>query len=334
MRREMTAAFISAIVLAAGCSMDMSAPYGEEITFSCRPDDFSASSRGNQSTDGIEDMITSVSLFIYHKDRLIFSDYREDISDGVKVTLENDWTYDIYALVNMGDMTGSMPCSLYSDMENDISWNIPSYGYINENGLPMVGKLKGFRAGKDSPVIRLKRLFAKVCVDISFAYSGASVRNVRIHNLNGTLKPFGTSRASEPSSIIADAGSGSGKYTFYIPENMQGEIGSASDAHEKNPDIDPDIQAKKDVLTYMEVEVELNGDGGYGGMVRYRSYLGNSCTRNFDICGNCLYNWKVTYLEDNLQYDDWKIDTGNMSSDIILPFLINPGWSDQEVIEL
>jgi hypothetical protein len=84
----------------------------------------------------------------------------------------------------------------------------------------------------------------------------------------------------------------------------------------------------------MEVDVDMDGQGGYKGCVTYRSYLGNSSTGNFDIRGNCMYRWRVRYIEDNLQYNDWKIDTGGMSTDMTLPFMIIPGWSDQSGIEL
>lgn len=321
--------------LLCGCSETGSDSF-RSITFGYRLESFSTSSRSALTSEGIEDKIESVSLFIYHNDRLIFSDYRQGDFSEVKAELETGWEYDIYALINMGDMRGAMPADLSSEPAGELIWNIPSYRHINEEGLPMAGRLEGFKAGEDSPTISLKRLFAKVCVDISFAYEGAAVKEVRILNLNGALRPFGTSCASTRSSIMADIESdeGSGTYVFYIPENMQGQIGTASDAHKKNPDLDPDISAKKDLLTYMEVDVEMDGQGGYQGCVTYRSYLGNSSTRNFDIRGNCLYNWRVTYLEDNLQYDDWKVDTGDMSSDMTMPFVLIPGWDDQSGIEL
>ena len=324
-----------AVVLLCGCS-EADPECFRSITFGYSIEDFGASSRSTLTSDGIEERIESVSLFIYHNDRLIFSDYKTGDFNGIKAELETGWEYDIYALINMGDMRGAMPADMSSEPLIDLIWNVPSYRHIDEEGLPMAGRLEGFKAGKESPTIMLKRLFAKVCLDISFEYEGAKVREVRIMNLNGALKPFGTSSASARSSIMADTGSdgGSGTYVFYVPENMQGQIGTASDAHEKNPDLDPAINAKKDVLTYMEVDVDMNGQSGYKGRVTYRSYLGNSSTGNFDIRGNCIYNWRVRYLEDNLQYNDWKIDTGDMSSDMTLPFMIIPGWSDQSGIEL
>ena len=335
MKSKNIATALTAAALIYGCRETAPECIGS-ITFGYSIEDFSASSRSTLTSDRIEDRIESVSLFIYHQDRLIFSDYREDGFSGMTAELEYGWEYDIYALIHRGDMRGTMPADRSSKPLSGLIWNVPSYRHINEGGLPMAGRLEGFKAGKDDPTITLKRLFAKVCVDIGFAYEGATVKEVKVLNLNGALKPFGTSCASAHSSIMVDIESddGSGTYVFYVPENMQGQIGTASNAHEKNPDLDPAIRAKKDVLTYMEVSVDMNGQGGYLGSVTYRSYLGNSSTGNFDIRGNCQYNWKVTYFEDNLQYDDWKVDTGGMSSDMTLPLMILPGWNDQSGIEL
>lgn len=321
--------------LSCGCAID---ECGENaVSFSCLPESFcQTETRSVLSSAGIEDRITSIAIFIYDEDRLIDSGfYENDFSDMV-FNLESQEDYDIYALANMGDMRPSMPSDRSLQSPDLLTWDIPSLQSVNMNGLPMSGVLTGFKAGTDTPVIPLKRLFAKVTADISFGYEGASVSSVKVLNLNSRLSPFGHSAASASSHIMSEAekDDGSGTYVFYVPENMQGQIGSASASHEKNPDLDPYINASRDVLTYMEVKVALDGQGGRTGTITYRSYLGNNDTKNFDIQGNCRYNWKVTYLEDNLQYDDWKVDTGDMSSEMKLPFAIDPRWDEEDGIIL
>ena len=46
----------------------------------------------------------------------------------------------------------------------------------------------------------------------------------------------------------------------------------------------------------------------YTGSVRYRSYIGENPTTNFDVKGNWAYVWNMNLTEDGLVYDDWKID--------------------------
>ncbi len=281
------------------------------ITFSYNVEEFGAASRSILTSDDIEDKMTSLSLFVYYKDRLIEASHYKNPGNGVSISLENGREYDIYALVNMGDMTDAMPADKSYVQVEEVTWKVPSYSFIDANGLPMAGKAEGFKAGSDIPEIDLRRLFAKVCLDIGFSYEGAVISGIKVLNLNGTLKPFGSSAASTSSAIMTEVeyDSGTGEHYFYVPENMQGQIGSASASHEKNPDLDSGIKARKDVLTYMEVDVSLEENEDYIGNVIYRSYLGNDSTRNFDIRGNCCYRWDVTYHQDNLQYNDWKIDT-------------------------
>lgn len=323
------AAFVMS-ALSCGCAIDE----GREsaVSFSCIPESFcQTETRSVLSSAGIEDKITSIAIFIYDEGRLIESGFYEDDFSDMIFNLESQEDYDIYALANMGDMRQSMPSDRSQRSPELLTWDIPSLQSVNRDGLPMSGILTGFKAGTDTPVIPLKRLFAKVTADIAFGYEGAAVSSVKVLNLNGRLSPFGHSVASASSQIMSEVemDDGSGTYVFYVPENMQGQIGSASESHEKNPDLDPDINASKNVLTYMEVKVVLDGQGGRTGTITYRSYLGNNDTKNFDIQGNCRYNWKVTYLEDNLQYDDWKTDTGDMSSEASLSFETRLDWDNE-----
>lgn len=308
------------------------------LSFDYRLESLAPASRSVLDAPDIEEMVSSISLFIYRNGRLVTSGYYEDDYSGMDFTLEKGCVYDVYALANMGDMTGKMPSDMTLEHVEDLIWEIPSYPYVNENGLPMSGHIEGFHAGTDEAVIPLKRLFAKVRADISTEYSGAEVKTVRILNLNGKLRPFGVSAAEDASSIMSEAefDSGSGTYVFYVPENMQGQIGTATDSRSKNPDLDPDISAKKDVLTYMEVEIGMDEDiSDYKGSVTYRSYLGENDTKNFDLKGNCIYSWTLTYLEDNLQYDDWKVDTGSLTENVTktYKFLISPSSVGLEVGE-
>lgn len=308
----------------------------EKYTFGYSLTDYGAESKTVLTTSGLEELITSISIAVYRDGLLVDTDYYQEDFSGMSFNLLKGGTYDIYAMANMGDMTGKMPLDNTSWPMEDISWTIPSYSYVNSSGLPMAGCIRNFVAGKDIPQIPLRRLFAKVSADISFAYDGASVSSIKIMNLNGLLHPLGDSAAASSSSLMSEVeyDSGTGTYVFYVPENMQGQIGSASESHGKNPDIDREINSKKDVLTYIEVEVSIDESEYYRGSVTYRSYLGNDSTRDFDVQGNCSYNWTIIYHENDLQYNDWKVDTGSLSSDAGLSFLAKPEWEDESYIEL
>lgn len=284
----------------------------------------------------IENLLTCISIFVYEGDALVCSSYYEGDFSEMTFDLKTGRTYDVYALANMGDMADAMPSDISSMPVESVSWTIPSYSSVNENGIPMSGYILDFTAAEDEAEIQFRRLFAKVCTNISCDYEGASVSSVKVMNLNSTLRPFGISAAVSRSSIMSEveSASGDGTYILFVPENMQGQVGSATESHQKNPDLDPDINARKDVLTYLETVVTMDIKSGYEGTVTYRSYLGCDDTKNFDIKGNCIYNWNILYMEKNLQHNDWKIHTDDMSSGTEGDFRINAEWDDDKNIEL
>lgn len=278
----------------------------------------SVSTRTVLTGSDIEDRITCITLAAYGAEGVLSSSrhFEDDEVQSMSLDLVKGEVYDIFALVNMGDMTDELP-SFVKDVSS-IGYDVPSYSEVDSRGLPMSGSLSGFIPGdRPSAVVPLRRLFAKVTAELALAYDDASITDVYIRNLNGTLSVFGESAASSSADILSDveysSASGSyGSYVFYVPENRQGVIGSASDSHGKNPDLDQAIAAVSDRLTYMEVGVALDGRD-YAGEVTYRSYLGSDAVKDFDVVGNKRYVWRVTYLEDNLQYDDWKVETGDMN---------------------
>ena len=103
-------------------------------------------------------------------------------------------------------------------------------------------------------------------------------------------------------------GSSSATLVFYVPENLQGSVAGIASSTEKTHEHNAAVNAKKDCLTYLEVNVA--GNELYQGEIQYRSYLGGNSTDNFDIMRNCSYTWNITYGEDNLSQDEWKMDNG------------------------
>ena len=92
MRIRNTTTVLIAVALLCGCS-EADTECFRSITFGYSLEDFSPSSRSTLASDGIEDRIESVSLFIYHNDRLIFSDYKTGDFNGMEAELENSWEY-------------------------------------------------------------------------------------------------------------------------------------------------------------------------------------------------------------------------------------------------
>ena len=302
-------------------------PPEQEPVFRMADMDFSGiSTRSLLTAADIETKKTSVTLAAYANGTCAAKGHFTTDLDALSLNLEADRSYTVYALVNMGDMTESIPLS-ESDLSS-ITYSIPSYmegtGSLAARGIPMAGKLVYPGQGT---VIPVERLLAKVTACLSCEWEGAVIRSVRVCNLNRVLRPFGAAAREEDwdqQEFQQGTGTVSGTFVFYVPENRQGTIDGIRTSLDKSPDRNEDVRSRSGQLTYLEAVVE--GSGRYVGSVTYRSYLGKDAVSDFDIRRNAHYRWTVRYLADGLQYDDWKHDNGLTDTESDLH--IDDGWDD------
>jgi len=292
----------------------------------------SVQTRSVLTDTGIETRKTDITLAAYADGQLAASGYFTQRLDAMVLNLEPGQKYTVYALVNMGDYTGSLPLS--ESGLSSLTYRIPSYTggmeSIASRGIPMAGKLT-FEG--QTYLVPVERLLAKVTARLSCEWPGAAIRNVRIHQLNRVLRPFGESVMEEDwaeQEFQEGTGGPSGTFTFYVPENRQGSIDGIAGSRDKSPDNHPEVRTRAGRLTYLETVVE--GTGIYVGTITYRSYLGRDAVSDFDIRRNAHYRWTIRFLQDGLQYDDWKHDNG--LTDTQSDLHIDDGWDDGNETEL
>ena len=274
----------------------------------------------------IETKKTGVTLAAYAGGTLAACGHFPTGLDAMALSLDPNKTHTVYALVNMGDMTASIPRS-ESELAS-LTYRIPSYMEGTESlaarGLPMAGKLTWPGQGTSIPV---ERLLAKVTAHLSCEWEGAAIRSVHVRNLNRVLRPFGEAVMAEDwdqQEFHAGAGTASGTFVFYVPENRQGTIDGIRTSREKSPDANDEVRNRSSRLTYLETTVE--GTGVYAGTIVYRSFLGQNAVSDFDLRRNARYDWTIRYLSDGLQYDDWKHDNDLIDTQSGLH--IADGWDD------
>lgn len=272
-------------------------------------DSWTVRTRSLLTAPDIETRKTGITLAAYADGTLAASGHFAAGLDAMVLDLEPDRPHTLYALVNMGDMTDALPRS-ESELST-ITYRIPSYTEGTEalasRGIPMAGRLAWPGQGT---VIPVRRLLAKVTAHLSCDWTGASIRSVRVCNLNRMLRPFGDAVREEDwdqQEFQEGAGASSGTFVFYVPENRQGTIGGIRSSQEKSPDRNTAVRAKQDALTYLEASV-TSTESIYAGDITYRSYLGGNATTDFDIERNGLYDWTVVYHGDRTQDQDWKRD--------------------------
>ena len=283
----------------------------------------------------IETRKTGITLAAYKGGSLYEVRHYASGLSAMALPLEEGAAFQVYALVNMGDMTASFP-QQESALE-DLSYTISSYTdgaeSLSSRGMPMCGSLS-YVAGGAPAVIPVKRLLAKVHVNINAYIPGAVIGDVKVGHLNRKLKPFGTSCAESASDTqgLLELSDGeqdtenkvtyeestespkraSGHFLLYVPENRQGTVAGITSSRDKNPDRNTAVNGRSSLLTYMEVSMHVAGEK-WEGPVTYRSYLGGNATTDFEILRNQEYAWTVDYREDGLQENDWKIVTDELT---------------------
>ena len=298
------AALLAAVAIIPSCEKEEDHDYREAVVrrgipFSLQIDDLKPVDTKSVINDPyIETKITCVTLASYSASsgQLISTEY---FVAGEDIVLDtgSDSEVTVYAFVNMGDLTAAIPANRSGI--SAVTYDIPAYtgsdDSIEERGIPMAGTLDFDEAHPEAATISVRRLLAKLAVDLSLDWD-ATITSVQIKGMNKHLTPFGESRARSASDTFSEeieSGNGlsSGTFVFYIPENEQGTVPSIVSSVEKSGD-NSVLSAVKDRLTYMEVTTE--GTGLHSGTMVYRSYLGKNATSDFAITRNCRYTRTVT----------------------------------------
>lgn len=293
------------------------------------------------TSSDIENMVSGVTLAAYNSSGdLEATGYFED-RNNIYLSLNTNVGHTLYALVNMGDLSASVPVEENS-MER-YSYRLSTYAQIDEKGIPMAGKIL-IPVGETSVEIEVRRLMAKVCVVID--HSGISgqtkvmsriIQNVSLYvkQCNSVLTPFREtgSRASSASDLL----SGNTEYEdslftieyegcqevsspiiLYVPENLQGSLLSGNtDQWLKTPEglSAAGCSARSGLCTYMEFNANKIGEGdGVSGKLVYRFFIGNDTSSNFDVRGNTIYNIHLHLTSDGMYTSgNWKVTASDWS---------------------
>ena len=233
------------------------------FSFCVMGDEGAEPTRSVLGKESIESKITDAALASYDSDgRLVNTIYYENASDVVQLYLSSSKENDVYALVNMGDMTKAFP--LAEEGIEDLSYLIDSYENMALKGIPMCGVVKGCSYAPGVSVqIPLERLLAKLNARILhtdldgaspnaiFAYNMCN-KSIWLRQANRRLLPFSSdgSKAENPEDMLnisdynanlddknayegslsfSQMGPGVGYFqdttiVLYVPENIQGVL--------------------------------------------------------------------------------------------------------------
>lgn len=312
-------------------------------------------------SDDIEDKITDVTLASYDSDGVLTDTryYGEDLT-SMALIVRNGCLSNVYALVNMGDMTKAFPA--YEESVPDMGYDVQSYQDVENSGFPMSGRIEGFSSLNPHGVVPVERLFSKICVRVlhkglsgflpssQYAYNMCN-RSMFVRQANRHLLPFSAegSRAMSRSDVMmtgdyhndmndreayngsltmAQLGPGPGyfqdtTFVFYVPENVQGVLlPSNNDPFGKVYENISDVGGKSysDLCTYLEFNASREATIGYSGSVTYRYYLGADNVSDFSLERNKRYDLTLDFTENGFHVESWKVTRGD-------------DWTDTRVLE-
>lgn len=320
--------------------------------------------------DGIESKVSDMTLASYGPDgRLTDTRYYDSGFESMPLNVAPNGVSSIYALVNMGDMTGNFPMSEAGAL--NMEYYVRSYSEVNDKGFPMSGVLKNFSPGRSDKVILVQRLFAKLCVRITHkGLSGYAPSNNYAFNLcnkslyvrqaNSRLLPFSEdgSCALKPADTLAfsdshqnlndrnayqgtqlQGGYGPGPgyvqdttLVFYVPENVQGKLLPLNvDPFGKVDEEISNLDGKSytDLCTYLEFNARRENTLGYSGGVMYRYYLGADNTSDFSLVRNSRYDLTLDFTEDGFFAKSWKVTRANDWNDFRILKFIGDSFTIQ-----
>lgn len=306
---------------------------------------------GNSSksvlSDDIEDRVNGIKLAVYDESgALEVSAYvSSGASEGIEISMNSTSTHNVYALINMGNV--SVP--LDEDEMEALEYYIESYTSIEEMGMPMAGLYKNLGKGATNCEIPVSRLMARISLSMTEGeIEPDQITSVALYNCNCRLTPFAEegSKALEETDVIGgeegmfetlDGWDGT-ELCFYVPENMQGTLLAGND--------DPTLktpsslaangyEGMEELCTYIETTVWIDPESsttGVSGSLSYRFFLGKDNVTNFDVEGNCAYtlsfslSWDGQFLEDEWMVDnDYISDTRVLSVEV--PYLDDDSYN-------
>ncbi|MDP3437773.1 MAG: DUF4906 domain-containing protein, partial [Bacteroidales bacterium] len=184
---------------------------------------------------------------------------------------------------------------------------------------------------QNSLSVLLKRVVAKVTILFNRNQLNDNVSiditKIQLKNVPASVRLFG-SNTPGLSQIISE-----GDYittnlepanhetasAIYLFENMQGDIGTNSTPSLKY------AGTKSDICTYLEITANYTSPAKTG-VIKYRSYLGENNTNNFDVIRETHYKETILFTGSSINESSWRVDVSNLTN---LSYLITTSASPE-----
>ena len=268
-----------------------------------------------KSADPDEDKISNANLFVFNKEGDLeehrYLDARRNGGRLPDITLSliKGLDYSVAVCANFGYSISGIRS--LDDLRN-YRYHL-AYPDEYKEGIPMSGIAAVTPAGPDSITVKLKRMMAKLTIDVDRSALEKNVRfsvaKISVRQSPRSATVFGKSRAEGRNDTFRTGFLKSGRdadqlnmetspgmsrsLSLYMMENMQGDLPEGNES-----------------CSYVEIEAEYDSPEKYtryGQYLIYRFYLGER-KGNYDIERNSHYRITIRPEGDGLSEDGWRID--------------------------
>ena len=287
-----------------------------------------------------EDSIRDIEVVVTTEDGEIHDILYSDSPADLHFTGTVGRLYKLWAAANLG---GKVEAGSLADFTEGVR-NVTTAG-IEKTGIPMFsdGSIDVLVAGSGSHAsIPLKRMMARVDFSIDTRFlehpDGFHVSSVGIFNPVDAYIPFAgdirKDHAAEPPGYVFDSAAyldvillnQGGTIRLYTFENMQGTLlPGNTDPWRKVPS---SISGTGPCCTFLEVVCSYETDTDSCDDIKYRMYLGEDATTNFDVRRNTVYKLTLEPTEEEIRggSGSWKIETGEWEDNVEVGLVIKPPY--------
>lgn len=209
---------------------------------------------------------------------------------------------------------------------------------LRTKGVPMVCTIDALTpTWFQKPVeIKLTRLVSRYDLQLvrDFSNGGTfTVTSLTLKNSPKSVTLLGQSKAADSSDVCdGDQGSADDKLklnepgsfaSFYILENCQGTVSSIVKQEQKVAD---NIGDKASVCTYFEIVGDYQNKGIRRSGLKYRLYLGQNMTNDFNVVRNTLNKITLSLASEggNDLHESWRVEGGVLTDERTIVFDPNP----------
>lgn len=273
--------------------------------------------------------ITDMNILVYHDGKLLseHSRYFADLSKVMMTFPSTKDGFNVYMVGNVGEVEAPEDESEISKLQ----YVVGSYDEFRTKGFPVANTFLNYQRGSQVE-FKVKKLVGQynIRIDASATEATYTVKDLRMKNCALDVYPFSYDTPAavfgEENSVntgdmltsddIAKLNAGETVTLFFI-ENLQGVLmPENTDRKQKIPtNLDPMI-AKR--CTYIEITADVQTKAVKYTNAKYRFYLGQDETTDFNIRRNTLYNATLDFTQNMVSEEEWRIEAEKPNIEVLM----------------